>query len=62
MDEYPKMIFKFPSTLPDPSELEDGFYDTTIVESKEDEDAKIADGWYLTSPEAKEGKVWKAKK
>lgn len=62
MDEYPKMMFKYPSTLPDPSEFNDGMYDVAIAESKEDEDAKIADGWYLTTPEAKAGEVWKAKK
>ncbi len=57
-NEFPKMMYKYPSETPFYSELQDGKYDTIIVDDVEEETDAITEGWFLTSPEAKEaGKV-----
>lgn len=51
----PRMVFQFPSTRPDPARLQDGAYDTLIVDEGEEGavDAAVADGWYLSPMEAR---------
>lgn len=53
MDRFPKMLFRFPGSLPDAVMLQDGKYDTTTVDSEEAHDAALADGWHETSVEAR---------
>jgi hypothetical protein len=59
MDDYPKMMYKYPSETPFYSELDGGDkFDTIIVDDIEEEVDAVSEGWFLTSPEAKEaGKV-----
>ena len=54
-NEYPKMLYKYPAETPFYSELQDGSrYDTIIVDSAEEEEGAVKEGFFLTSPEAKE--------
>ena len=58
LNEYPKMLYKFPSTTTEFAELQGGDkYDVLIVDSVKMEEDSLSDGWFLTSPEAKSGKV-----
>jgi hypothetical protein len=58
-NEFPKMLYKFPSvTKNDFAELQGGEkFDILIVNGVEDEEKALAEGFFLTSPEAKEGKA-----
>lgn len=50
--QNPTMMFKAPG----PHEIDDAHLDYTIVDADEEGaiDAALAEGWFLTSPEAKE--------
>lgn len=57
-NEFPKMLYQFPSTSIVNAELQGGDkYDVLIVETVAEEEEAIADGWFLTSPEAKNTQV-----
>lgn len=51
----PRMVFQFPSTRPDPARLQDGAYDTLIVDEEEEGalDAVVSQGWFLSPTEAR---------
>ena len=58
LNEYPKMLYKFPSTTVNYADLQGGErYDILIVDSVKTEENSLANGWFLTSPEAKDGKI-----
>lgn len=50
-NDYPRMLYRFPSTSGAPTLLQDGAYDTLIVESEDEEDG--ADGWHRTAADAR---------
>lgn len=51
MDMYPRMLFRYPAALPSPAALQDGIYDTLVVDDAEAEAA--ADGFHQTPAEAR---------
>ena len=53
MDRFPKMLFRFPGTLPDAAALQDGKYDLLTVGDDEAHDAAIAEGWSETAADAR---------
>lgn len=50
MDIYPKMLYKHPGR----EELHGSHFNTLIVGDEDEQDAALADGWKLTTAEAKE--------
>jgi hypothetical protein len=53
MNEYPRMLYKF--KVGGPVELQDGRYETHIVQNDEEHRrATEQDGWYLTSAAARD--------
>lgn len=50
MDQFPQILYRQPGI----EAVHGGMYSTKIVESHDELDAAIADGWYETTPEAKE--------
>ena len=53
VNEFPKMLYKYPSVSKNNCELQDGIYDISIIENVNTEDEMLANGWFITSPEAK---------
>ena len=49
MNEYPKMLYKYPGS----EEMHGGRFATLIVQDADEQDAAVADGWALTTTEAK---------
>lgn len=54
MNEYPKMLYRHPSTGANSIHLEGASYDTTTVGSDDEETAALADGWFTTWPAARQ--------
>lgn len=50
MDRYPQMLYR----IPGPLVLENGSFDTLVVDGDEALEAALAAGWHETSPEAKD--------
>lgn len=51
--DFPHMLYRFPATRPDAAPLQDGLYDTSVVDDAEGFEAGIADGWFPTPGEAR---------
>lgn len=51
LNEYPKMLYKYPGT---DLILKEGSFATLVVDKEAEEVEAVADGWYLTSTEAKD--------
>lgn len=49
-NDYPRMLYKFPGNEP----MHGGLFATKIVADEDEQDAALADGWNLSTPEAKE--------
>jgi hypothetical protein len=54
MDRFPKMLYRFPATSGDPVHLQDGAYNTLIVDDEAAHDEALAAGWHETSPQARQ--------
>lgn len=50
-NDYPRMLYRFPSVSGAAALLQDGAYDTLIVESEGEEEG--ADGWHRTAAQAR---------
>lgn len=48
-NDYPKMVYQYPGSMP----LQDGLYDYIIVFNKAEEKQAIKDGWFLTFGDAR---------
>lgn len=57
MDEFPKMLYRFPAQGINTHALQDGSYDTLIVGSLTDEERLVTEGWRLTSADARQADV-----
>lgn len=52
-NDFPRMLYRFPAVKPDAAKLQDGAYDTLIVGDEKEAKAALADGFFMTSPEAR---------
>jgi len=50
MDEFPRMLYRFPG----PEPLQNGNFSTLIVRDSDEQAQALAAGWHLTTPAAKE--------
>lgn len=50
MNQFPRMLYKFPGV----EAMHGGLFATRTVADEDEQEAAIADGWHLTTPEAKE--------
>lgn len=51
MSDFPKMLYRFPAQGVDPHALQDGNYDTRVVQSAEEQGNAV--GWFPSPQEAK---------
>jgi hypothetical protein len=54
MDRFPKMLYRFPATSGDPVQLQDGIYNTLIVDDEVAHDNALEAGWHETPPDARQ--------
>lgn len=52
-NEFPKMLYRFPSQGVGVQQLQDGHYDTAIAANAEDQEAAEADDWHETTTGAR---------
>lgn len=50
MNKFPRMLYKHGG----PEEIHGGRFHTRIVQDQDEQDAALADGWYKTTPDAKD--------
>lgn len=53
-NDYPRMLYRFPAQGLDVAALQEGNFDTLIVDGADAHDAATAEGWSDTSPAAKD--------
>lgn len=53
MDQFPRMLYRAGG----PEALHGGYFSTLIVKDESEQDAALADGWALSTPEALEQKA-----
>lgn len=59
-NNFPRMVYRYPATTNDPSagvtvqQLQDGSYDTAIAEHAKDLKGAAAEGWHLSTAEARD--------
>ena len=57
MDEFPKMLYRFPAQGVNDHALQDGTYDTMIVGSPEQESDLFAQGWRTTPADSRQADI-----
>lgn len=55
--QYPLMLYTFPGNRGEVYALQDGSYGTLIVADVESHEAAMADGWFLTPANARQGEA-----
>lgn len=51
--DFPRMFYRYPGVTREAAKLQDGTYDTLIVNDADEAAAALAESWFATSPEAR---------